>query len=114
MGFGKTKCIFNNTYFMNATIMADNILKCDSPPLPAGAAAASIDGKAPFYNISISLNGKEMVSTELNFTYYIDPTIDSISPNLGPLTGGTVSKISGKGFAQDGVCNLTVRYGPIT
>lgn len=35
-------------------------------------------------------------------------------PNLGPLSGGTVSKIEGTGFAQDGVCNVTVRYGALT
>jgi hypothetical protein len=35
MGFGKAKCIFNLTYQMNATIMENDILKCDSPPLQA-------------------------------------------------------------------------------
>ncbi len=27
------------------------------------------------------------------------------------MRGGTVSKIYGHGFAQDGVCNVTIRYG---
>lgn len=43
--------------------------------------------------------------------YYIDPTIKSITPNLGPLKGGTISNLLGEGFAQEGVCNVTVRYG---
>lgn len=33
MGFGKVKCIFNMTYIMNATIMENDIMKCDTPPL---------------------------------------------------------------------------------
>ena len=31
MGFGKAKCIFNNTWVMNATVMEMDIIKCDSP-----------------------------------------------------------------------------------
>ncbi len=33
MGFGKAKCIFNNTFFMNATVMENDLIKCDSPSL---------------------------------------------------------------------------------
>lgn len=29
------------------------------------------------------------------------------------MRGGTISRVSGEGFTQDGVCNLTVRYGPL-
>lgn len=56
MGFGKVKCIFNNTIQMNATIMEEDIIMCDSPPLPASFGFS--DG-IPWYNISITLNGKE-------------------------------------------------------
>jgi hypothetical protein len=46
--------------------------------------------------------------------YYVDPTIKAVTPNLGPISGGTVSKIMGSGFSQEGACNVTVRYGPLT
>jgi IPT/TIG domain len=115
MGFGKAKCIFNNTYYMNATIMDTDEIKCDSPALSTeeGALIFSNATSAPWYNISITLNGREYVPVKGRFSYYIDPTIKSITPNIGPLSGGTVSKISGNGFAQDGVCNVTVRYGAL-
>jgi hypothetical protein len=32
MGFGRIKCIFNGTR-MNATIIDNTTVKCDSPPL---------------------------------------------------------------------------------
>lgn len=32
MGFGKVKCLFNGTH-MNATIVDDNTIYCDSPRL---------------------------------------------------------------------------------
>jgi len=57
------------------------------------------------------LNGKEITESKIKFIYYIDPSIKSITPYLGPLRGGTFSKIKGEGFAQEGVCNVTVRYG---
>jgi hypothetical protein len=98
MGFGKVKCIFNGTEYMNATIMETDIIKCDSPPLPPNMGFAGEGNSAPFYYIAITLNGKEITNTTLKFTYYIDPKILSIDPNLGPLKGGTVSNLTGKGF----------------
>lgn len=115
MGFGKAKCIFNNTFFMNATVMENDIIKCDSPPLPEELGFLNKDAsRAPWYNVSITLNGREMVTAESKFSYYVDPSIVQVTPSLGPAKGGTLSKIVGSGFAQEGVCNITVRYGPIT
>lgn len=57
MGFGKVKCIFNDTIYMNATILEENIIKCDSPPLPPNMGFS--DSGAPFYNVEVTLNGKE-------------------------------------------------------
>lgn len=110
MGFGKVKCIFNLTYVMNATIMEQDVIKCDSPPLPPSQGYSETGG-VPFYNISVTLNGKEISESKLKFIYYIDPSIKSITPGLGPLKGNTSSMIKGLGFAQEGVCNVTVRYG---
>lgn len=98
MGFGKVKCIFNLTYVMNATIMEQDVIKCDSPPLPPSQGFSETGG-VPWYNISITLNGKEISESKLKFVYYIDPQIKSITPALGPLKGGTVSKLKGLGFA---------------
>jgi hypothetical protein len=99
MGFGKVKCIFNNTYYMNATILDSETIKCDSPPLYESFTTSQNNGSAPWYNLSITLNGKEIAPTHSKFTYYVDPQLKDINPNLGPLRGGTVSRISGEGFA---------------
>jgi hypothetical protein len=96
MGFSKVKCIFNNTIWMNATILEQDIIKCDSPPLPPNFGFS--EAGAPFYYIGITLNGKEMINSTIKFIYYIDPVIKSITPNKGPLRGGTISKLTGKGF----------------
>ncbi len=109
MGFGKVQCIFNNSIYMNATIMEEDIIKCDSPPLPA--AFGFSDQGAPFYEVSITLNQRDVAGPVQKFTYYIDPPINSVTPNKGPMKGGTMSRLKGKGFQQEGVCNVTVRYG---
>lgn len=74
MGFGKVKCIFNNTYYMNATIMEHDIIKCDSPPLPTIQSFVSMmNDSHPWYNVTITLNGKELAPSKAKFTYYVDP-----------------------------------------
>ena len=70
--------------------------------------------RSPWFNVSITLNGREIATAAKHFLYYVDPTIKAISPNLGPISGGTVSKILGTGFDQEGACNVTVRFGPFT
>jgi IPT/TIG domain len=52
-GFGKAKCVFNNTYYTNATVTDPNTLYCDSPPLD------SLSGDT-WYNVSVSLDGDQV------------------------------------------------------
>ena len=56
---------------MNATIMEDDIIKCDSPPLPPSFGYA--DTGAPFFFVAITLNGREFTDAKIKFIYYIDP-----------------------------------------
>ncbi len=101
---------------MNATIMAPDLIKCDSPTLPRllGTAVQGFsDSHAPFYFIAVTLNGVETSNSNIKFIYYVDPFIWQVHPHKGPLKGGTVSKLTGHLFDQEGSCNVTVRYGPI-
>lgn len=60
---------------MNATIMEDNIIKCDSPQLMASMAAQEMG--APFYYVSITVDGGKSRSESLiKFIYYRDPVIE--------------------------------------
>lgn len=93
MGFNKVKCVFNNTIFMNATIMESDIIKCDTPQLPPSYGYSDVG--VPFYYVSVTLNGKEISDSKIKFTYYVDPSIKSITPNKGPIKGGTISKLIG-------------------
>ena len=101
--FGKATCVYNNTIFMNATVIDSNTIICDSPPLESASGDM-------WYNVSVSLDGDFISNAGAVFRYYHNPRIDSITPWLGPMSGGTQSVIRGWGFNQTNVCRLTVRY----
>lgn len=95
--FGQAKCIFNETIFMNATVLNSNTMVCDSPILD------TVNSEM-WYNVSVTLDGDYRTNSSAIFRYYREPTISSISPVRGPIKGGTNSLIHGKGFAQKGIC----------
>lgn len=45
------------------------------------------------------------------FNYYKQPVIQSISPSFGPIAGGTVTAVRGKGFADSKICDFRARFG---
>jgi len=97
------KCVFNNTIRMNATVVDEQTMVCDSPFLD------SINGDQ-WYNVSVTLDGDYVTNATGKFFYYRNPTLTSISPWLGPMSGDTNSTIRGTGFNQTNICDLTVRY----
>jgi len=91
-GFGQAKCVFNETIFMNATVINPTTMVCDSPALD------SVNPEM-WYNVSVTLDGGAFVSNATGiFRYYHEPTLSDVTPWLGPLEGGTVSVVSGAGF----------------
>ena len=103
-GFGSAKCIFNNTFLMNATVIDDGTILCDSPRLDGGT-------EDRWYNVSVTLDGGYRTNATGLFSYYRNPTISGVSPDLGPVTGATNSYLTGAGFNDTNICRLTVRYG---
>lgn len=106
-GFGKAKCLFNHTYYTNATVRDSSTMYCDSPPLDLGDS----DSGDYFYNLSVSADGEAFSNATATFTYYDQPTIESVTPALGPVDASTTVTIKGQGFKNSGFCNPTVRFG---
>lgn len=112
LGLGSVHCVFNKTVHMNATVMEHDIIKCDSPP--AYGWYKKSEGNEPrYYDLEITLDGILFGGPAKRFNYYKDPDITDITPNLGPVDGGTEITITGYGFSQPSICNLTVRFGNI-
>ena len=102
------KCVFDGRIFMNATRMSDSEIKCDSPSVLNYVGVN--ENNIRYYNIMISLNGYDSYGPSQRFNYYKETYISGIEPIYGPTTGGTIVKINGGDFAQDGACNVTVRF----
>ena len=89
--FGAAKCLFNLTNAMNATVVNSNEIVCDTPMLEG------LNGDL-WYNVSVTLDGDYISNSEQKFKYYQQPTMRSVLPSLGPMSGGTNSTITGTGF----------------
>lgn len=90
MGFGKVKCVFNGTTFMNATILDEHTIKCSSPPLTVNQAA--LEPAYAFHQVAVTLNGRELTQELIRFSYYPELRLDAVEEsNLGPISGGTNS-----------------------
>jgi len=101
LGLGTVHCIFNRTVHMNATVMEHDIIKCDSPPAFGWYKTESKEPR--FYYLEITLDGTQYGGPPQKFTYYKEPEITAVSPNTGPVQGGTELRISGLGFGQRNV-----------
>lgn len=112
MGLNKAKCIFNGKKAMNVTIIDETTLLCSSPPLTRSESLMA--WKDMRHTLEVTLNGAETTTSGVKFAYYPDPEISSVSDsNMGPVSGGTNSSITGRGFKHENVCNLKIRYGAL-
>ena len=112
MGFGKVKCIFNDTHYMNATIVDESTIKCSTPKL--SDEQAGLPPQHMYYRVDLTLNGRENADGEGKFSYYPDPVIKATTNSAwGPVSGGTTSELAGIGFTHPNVCKLRVRYGAL-
>jgi hypothetical protein len=58
MGRNKALCVFNKTIFTNATIMENDIMKCDSPSLINDQGYSIISSnEVVFYYVEVSIDG---------------------------------------------------------
>lgn len=106
-GFGKARCLFNRTYYTNATVIDPTTMYCDSPPLDLGESESG----DYLYNLSVSADGEAYSNASAIFSYYDQPEIDSVSPWLGPMDGETKVNITGGGFKNANMCNPKVKFG---
>lgn len=113
MGLNKAKCIWNGRTYMNVTIIDEGTLYCSSPPMTR--AESLMPWQDMRHTVEITLNGgAEHTDNKVKFAYYPDPEILSVvESERGPVDGGTISHLGGRGFKHENVCNLKIRYGAL-
>ena len=66
------------------------------------------------HTLEVTLNGAETTKSGIKFAYYPDPEISAVlNSNMGPVSGGTNSTLTGRGFKHENDCNLKIRYGAL-
>lgn len=109
-------CVFNNTIYTNATVFSDTQLFCDSPVFEDDQGIPLLNKKGPdgnFYNVKVTIDGGREVSPQsFKFTYYRQTEVTKISPNKGPIAGGSTIAIGASGLDKGVGCGIVVRLGP--
>lgn len=72
----------------NVDVRSDTKIKATSPP-------GTLGDTVP---VLVQTVVGTSVSSQGTFTYSLNPTVDNVSPNSGPLSGGTIVVITGTGF----------------
>ena len=78
----------------NVTLANWTAIQC---PIPASRFGSNYFGKVDFF---YTLNGFEYNMVVNGFSYYSQPTISTVTPNIIPISGGTII-INGQGFRSD-------------
>ncbi len=86
---------FGSTAATNVVVVSSTTITATTP---AGATGA--------VTVTVTVNGQSGSLTN-GFTYVVTPTVSSVSPNSGPVAGGTAVTITGTNFAS----GATVTFG---
>ena len=81
---------------------ATNVVVVNSTTITATTPA----GSAGAVTVTVTVSGQSGSLTN-GFTYVVGPTVSSVAPNNGPVTGGTAVTITGTNFAA----GATVTFG---
>ena len=94
---GSTTVVFGTSAGTNVTVSSPTSLTVTSPAQSAGLVDIVVT----------TPGGSSPTSVADEYQYYATPQVISVSPDLGPSTGGTSTIISGSGFAS----GATVDFG---
>ena len=87
---------FGGTAATNVVVVSSTSITATTPAHAAGAVT-----------VTVSNPGGQSGSLANGFTYVASPTVSSVSPNIGPVAGGTAVTITGTNFAA----GATVTFG---
>ena len=111
IGGGTTLSLIGNGFLPGASISVGGV-NCNSVSVPSSTLATCTTGphSAGAVDVTITNADGQFSTLPSAFTYRSGPTLTSISPQAGPLTGGTVVTLSGSNFIAG--ASVTLRGVP--
>jgi len=100
----------NYTLVAASYVSADEI-ECSAPSLfaVAGGQVGEVATAPDIISVSVSLNAVDFTAQKLQFSYYSSVAIFSVSPSLGPDSGGSIVSIFGTSFMASAA--LSCKFG---
>jgi IPT/TIG domain-containing protein/FG-GAP repeat protein/VCBS repeat protein len=96
---GTNALTFGGLPAMAVTVVDDTTLRCQTPPGVAGTA------------VEVRLANANGQSGPSSFGYHALPSLATVTPESGPLVGGTVVTLTGSGFSANAAGPCTVSFG---
>ncbi|EEY63665.1 uncharacterized protein PITG_02133 [Phytophthora infestans T30-4] len=94
-------CVMNAATFVSAQFITDTMVSCTIPAYASGPREI---------RVFVSLNGLEVSKSSLAFKYVEDPSVFSIFPTGGPITGTTMVSVVGAHFVSTSKSECSFGY----
>lgn len=108
LGAATTAGVFEATAVdVLATFVSPTEVVCSAPEqslewIDSSETAASSASRGATVRVAVTLNGQNYSLRMAQFTYYPTPNIFSVTPDLGPTSGGTMVTVSGANLTSAG------------
>lgn len=86
---GLETCRFGGEVQVKAVWWSAQVVRCQTPPSPPGSTT-----------VELSLNGVEWITLPFSIRYEPNRFAHSLTPSMGPMSGGSVVAVAGLGFAD--------------
>ncbi|CAM9095296.1 unnamed protein product [Chrysoparadoxa australica] len=97
----KLSCSFGAVGTVDAVYISESEISCEAPAAPAAGQVA----------VGVSMNGADLASGAVQFTYIRDALVLSVTPTSGPVSGGTNILVEGAHFMNSG--SLSCSFGGV-
>ncbi len=105
---GGTPVTITGTGFVNSATVTFGITSCNSIVVVSSTSitCTTPSGSAGAVDVTVTNPDTQFATSSGGFTYMVNPTVASVSPNIGPLAGGTSVTVTGTGFVAGSAVSL--------
>jgi hypothetical protein len=89
------------------------VVKCESNTICKVILPPATDQASDSTVLVQAINGQTPSQETINFSYLVAPTVISVSPNNGPIAGGTVVTVTGQNFSMEETSKTVFKFDTV-